>query len=476
MKLISAGFASVATAALASGAAATRGPDIPVVTRDVLIVGGGATGTYAAVNLTDAGYSVAVVESDTKLGGHASTYVDPASGRAADYGVVILSDEPVVHNFLTRLNISWAPANLDGSNIRFFDFLTGSPNLAYVQPSPADAISRYWQLLLKYPYLSDGIKLPNPVPDELLITLGELMEQHDLGALSRIFFQWGQGFGDVLKLPVLYAMKYFSQSFIRGVQGNYFITTSTGNMQGIYNNAANVLGDSVYYQSRVTSMNRGKVDSEGYTRATISTPSGKVIIRAKKVLITIPPLLDDNHLKPLQPDRRESRLFSQFSHFNLWVAAVKDASIPTINLQNVSPGANSTLYSLAQLPAVYYFRLTPVPGVWASAFGTLHDEDYTEAQVEGEILQVLKNLRENGGYANETANALDAEIVAFRSHSPYELTVPVKAIRNGFYKNLYELQGYQNTFWTGAAWDAHDSSNLWRFTGGILERLVADLE
>ncbi|KAL2891749.1 Beta-cyclopiazonate dehydrogenase [Ceratocystis lukuohia] len=466
-----------ATTLVAASGAATGGLHTPVVTRDVLIVGGGATGTYAAINLTDAGYSVAVVESDTVLGGHVSTYVDPVSGRAADYGVIVLSDEPVVHNFLTRLNIGWVPTELDGSNISFFDFKTGKPNQDYVQPSPADAIPRYWDLLLKYPYLADdGIVLPDPVPDELLCDFGEIIEKYNLSGLSRVFFQWGQGFGDILKLPALYALKYFSQSFILGIKGENFISVSTGNFQDIYDNAAAVLGDSVYYQSRVTYMNRGRVDSEGYTRAVVSTPSGKVIIRAKKILMTIPPLLNDNYLNPFQPNSHESSLFSQFSHFNLWVAAIKDSSLPPINLQNVSPGINSTLYSLAKLPDAYYFRLTPAPGVWATAFGSLNDEEHTEDAVKGNILKILADLRENGGYANDSSSVPEAEIVEFRNHSPYELTVPVEAIRKGFYRDLYELQGYQNTYWTGAAWDAHDSSNLWKFTGRVLESLKLSLE
>jgi hypothetical protein len=61
----------------------------------------------------------------------------------------------------------------------------------------------------------------------------------------------------------------------------------------------------------------------------------------------------------------------------------------------------------------------------------------------------------------------------FSSHTPYELRVPAKAIKNGFYKELYGLQGQRRTYYTGAAFDAKDSSLLWQFTEALLPLVVA---
>ena len=58
-----------------------------VITRDVAIIGGGATGTYAAINLKLLGDSVVVVEKENILGGHTNTYTDPSTGVNVDYGV-----------------------------------------------------------------------------------------------------------------------------------------------------------------------------------------------------------------------------------------------------------------------------------------------------------------------------------------------------------------------------------------------------
>ena len=43
------------------------------VEADVVIIGGGSSGTYAAVRLHDLGKSVIVVEQDDVLGGHTNT-------------------------------------------------------------------------------------------------------------------------------------------------------------------------------------------------------------------------------------------------------------------------------------------------------------------------------------------------------------------------------------------------------------------
>lgn len=45
-----------------------------IVTRDICIVGGGSTGTYSAIRLSDLGKTVVLVEFKARLGGHTQTY------------------------------------------------------------------------------------------------------------------------------------------------------------------------------------------------------------------------------------------------------------------------------------------------------------------------------------------------------------------------------------------------------------------
>ncbi len=59
-----------------------------IIEKNVLIIGAGSSGTYAATELLDAGKSVLVVEKEVITGGNTNTYRD-ASGAAVDYRVVI---------------------------------------------------------------------------------------------------------------------------------------------------------------------------------------------------------------------------------------------------------------------------------------------------------------------------------------------------------------------------------------------------
>jgi predicted NAD/FAD-binding protein len=58
-----------------------------VLVRDVAVIGGGSTGTYAAVNLQNLGKSIILVEKENVLGGHTNTYIDQGTGIAVDYGL-----------------------------------------------------------------------------------------------------------------------------------------------------------------------------------------------------------------------------------------------------------------------------------------------------------------------------------------------------------------------------------------------------
>jgi hypothetical protein len=142
-----------------------------------------------------------------------------------------------------------------------------------------------------------------------------------------------------------------------------------------------------------------------------------------------------------------------------------------------------------------------------------------EKLVEQDVMDSLARWRKAG-----TVYTTPPEIALFSSHTPFELTVPVSAIKNGFYKEpvvtsashdlalawhpvlsssspllsslfrryihtqkelftrsglqprdvieLNELHGHRNTYYTGAAFQAHDASLLWEFTDTILDKIM----
>lgn len=63
------------------------------VMRDICIIGGGSSGTYAAIRLKEMGHSVALIEKKALLGGHVDTFRDPVTGKVFDYGVIAYVSE-----------------------------------------------------------------------------------------------------------------------------------------------------------------------------------------------------------------------------------------------------------------------------------------------------------------------------------------------------------------------------------------------
>ena len=83
------------------------------LTADVVVVGAGCAGLSAAVRLAAAGCRVAVVEEAPRLGGRASTFVDPATGERVDNGQhVLFGCYRHTYDFLTRIGTA-ALAPLD---------------------------------------------------------------------------------------------------------------------------------------------------------------------------------------------------------------------------------------------------------------------------------------------------------------------------------------------------------------------------
>lgn len=62
---------------------------VETIKKDVLVIGGGSSGTYGALALHDANKTVVVVEATGKLGGHADTFYSDTGG-VYNVGVQIL--------------------------------------------------------------------------------------------------------------------------------------------------------------------------------------------------------------------------------------------------------------------------------------------------------------------------------------------------------------------------------------------------
>ena len=216
-----------------------------IITRDVAVIGGGSSGTYAAIGLRDRGKTVAVVEAQSVFGGHTNTYTDPSTNATVDYGVIEWDNTTIVTSYFARFGIplilaSSAPP--PGLKDLYVDFRTGKTVAGYTPKDPTAAFGLYAAQLAKYPFLNTpGWDLPDPVPSDLLIPFGDFITKYKVDDAVFTINQYAQGFGDLLTTPTLYVLKYFSQAVLAGSQTGFLTTTRHDNSE-IYEKARAELG------------------------------------------------------------------------------------------------------------------------------------------------------------------------------------------------------------------------------------------
>ncbi|TAQ90979.1 hypothetical protein B7494_g715 [Chlorociboria aeruginascens] len=429
-----------------------------IIARDVVIIGGGSTGTYSAIRLSDLGKSVAVVEHKGRLGGHTETYTDPATGKTIDIGVVVFHNLDLVKNYFARLNVSLVTETGLGSSAgsEFVDFRTGKVVANFTSPDFTAALGVYATQLAKYPYVELGFDLPYPVPGDLLLPFGDFVIKYSIQSFIPFLFNFAQGLGDLLAQSTLYVFKNFGSDLITDLSIG-FLTTALADNSLLYEHATAVLGENVLLNSTIIAVDR----SGSSAKVLLETPSGLTLVKASKLVFTIPPKIDN--LGGWDLSVSEKILFPQFDNSAYYTGLLRNTGIP--DSTTVSNTGSNTLYNLPVLPASYSFSPTTVSGLTSVKFGSafaLSDEE-----VQKSIIEEVNRLDFPGKVPG------NPEFAVYSSHTPFELTVPAKAIAAGFYKDLYALQGQRHTFYTGAAFHTHDSSLLWNFTERLIPRIVA---
>jgi flavin-dependent amine oxidoreductase len=456
-----AGRLGLGTALPASGVDAEGFSADAIITRDVCVIGGGSSGTYSAIRLRDMGTSVVVVESDDRLGGHTHTYTDPVTGGKVDIGVIVWHDLPVVHSYLARFDVPLVRASFDtpGMVSQYVDYRTGKVVPGFQPPDPSAGLQAYAAQLARYPYLDAGFDLPDPVPADLLMPFGDFIEKYGIDSAVNTIFNFGQGIGDLLRQPTLYVMKLISMDLLRNVFAGSFLTTERHDNSELYRKALAELGTDALLRSRVIATDR---DARGYANLLVQTPSGLRLIRAKKIVVTVAPKLDN--VAGFDLDGTELSVFSQFRSGAYYAGVLRNTGIPD-NVAVTNIGAD-TPYNLPPLPGIYSISPTGIPNLHNIKYGS--PVPLSETQVRAAVVADVKRLRTAGTQPTTTP-----EFAVFAAHNPFEMTVPASAVQAGFYRKLYALQGRNRTYYTGAAFHVHDSSLLWQFTETLLPRIAA---
>ncbi|CAA9958201.1 Amine oxidase flavin-containing superfamily [Pyrenophora teres f. maculata] len=441
-----------------------------IIKKDVLIVGGGSSGIHAAISLKDRKYSIMVVESKNRLGGHTETVEDGASGRKAEAGVLIFHNQPEVLRYFARFNIPLANQSVGGiANPLPFDYRTGQAipveAVKAGTPSPQAVGLAYQKLagfLAQWPQMDQGLFLPDPVPDVLLQPMSGLIKQLGLEALVPSAYGLSQNIGDFLNTPVVEVVRVLSLSIIKQAVQQSFLTTAKGDNSELYLKATAELHDakSLLLSSKVVYTKR----QQNSVQVVVETPEGLKYICAKKVLMTVPPRPEA--LQAFDLRQNEKEVFNKLLATGYFTALLNNTGFPLgFSTTNVSP---EKPFGLPELPTGYVFRATPIPGVLGVYYASGASRSayaFSDDHVKAEIVSIIKKLQAaNPKIFNQT----EPNFVYSSNHSPYAIQARPEDIKAGIYKKMYALQGQGNFFWTGGAFRAQDSSALWDFNKNIV--------
>ncbi|KAK5686700.1 hypothetical protein LTR17_026899, partial [Elasticomyces elasticus] len=301
-----------------------RGHTNNLVHKDVVVIGGGAAGTYAAVRLAQEGKSVALIERNDRLGGHVNTYYDQKTGEPFDYGVIFYGNCSVTMDFFNYLGVEVTGGEEPKTQI-FADFATGAtiPHdiVANKTGDYLTSLKGWIVQLAKYPWLTDnsGWHFPATFDDEIFMPFGEYLAKYNLGGLATLLTYTSQS-GNILGAPALYYMKWCNRA-ASGLGGYW---QKDGNNQEIYNTAFTKLGaaKNVYLNSKVNAVHR---DSHGVA-VRFATPSGEHTVMASQLVMAIPPTLDNLGFLDISPTERS--LFGQFNNNYIYSGVVLNSGLP----------------------------------------------------------------------------------------------------------------------------------------------------
>ncbi|KAH7121728.1 hypothetical protein B0J13DRAFT_567197 [Dactylonectria estremocensis] len=466
-------FVAVLASCLSQAHAAAHKSPEPCIDVDVAIIGGGSGGIHAAIGLKDAGASVVVIEKKSQIGGHAETYTNPKTKIPANVGVVLFENTDVVEKYFDRLGVATSNINplAGGSTSKSYDFSLGIPipaqsdaEAAASQQAIAAAIQAYSQnVLSKYPWVDQGYLVPHPVPEELTLPFGQFAEQNKFSALLPLISQLNWYPGNITTIPTLYGIKKFGPGLIKSISST-FIVAKSGNTRSLYDAAAAELGDDVLLDSTVVEVHRKK---SGVSLIVKQPGHAAKKIKARKLLVAIPQTL--KNVGSFDLSKTERNLFSKFSALG-YVAGVANIPGLEVDLQNV--GALTPAHTPV-IPGSNGYFTSGSPNQFL--LGVAYDNTkYTVADSEALIRKELGTLAAVGGAPADAAEKVTFPYIS--NHAPYNLHVSNKEIRNGFYGKLLALEGSRNTYWTGAAFNAHNSALIWEWNENtVLPALKKDL-
>jgi hypothetical protein len=196
----------------------------------------------------------------------------------------------------------------------------------------------------------------------------------------------------------------------------------------------------------------------------VRTPAGLRTVRAKQILNTAYPLV--SNLNGWDLSAQERRLFGKLSGHSYFASVLRTKGVGqgTV-LSNVG---TDDPYGCPDMPGAYGLMLPPISAgdthlLYYGAMDIM-SSDTAQANLRADFRRLA-----NAGVVREAK----VDILAWYDHTPIKLFATPADIRAGLYRDLSALQGVHSTWWSGAAWQAQDSSLIWEFTSRLVDRMLA---
>lgn len=432
-----------------------------VITRDVAVIGGGSSGTYAAVNLQALGQSVILIEKEAVLGGHVNTYTDPTTGVTVDYGVQAFWNSTTTWGYFKLLGIPGEAYSIAPLTNAIYDFATGTPLTVTI----ANNFTTYAEQLDKYPYLAYSWNLPVTVPEDLLLPFQTFVAKYNLSNLAYTAYFYSQGLTNFLQQLTINVFKMFDSTLLSGLAGHDVVPPNHNNKL-IFEKGLDRLGSSNVLLSSTILATKRAADETGVLLVA-KTPTGNKLIAVSKLVISIPPLLEN--MRSFDLNEKEESIFSQWTYSSYYTMLVKSTGLPS-GYRFMNANSSTATYNIPQLPAPYQITESRIPGLWYAWYGS--PSPLTQDEVQTDVANIIKRLRQ--ATAPNDSSRPSPEFVEFRSHTPFKLEVSEQALQSGFYNRLNSLQGERHTWYTGAAFISQASGILWNYTHSLLPGIIGN--
>ena len=457
---------------------------------NVVIIGGGSSGSHSAMFVMDNNLTVCVFEETEKLGGHCDTQYFNTTGfpNWIDIGVAIYKNTTWnnVHGYgnftldMATYISRWTtiipyPAF---STPSFDQDLKGDTGLTFVPaPSPeyVAAVEEFSaQVNALYPWLETG-EYPNTMPDELAMPFRDYLDANILN-ITRFTRQFmmsmtSGAMSPISEVPTLYAFEQLLPSFMLTNSQGGLLFGMLGGCQTVYDSIQDRLEStlpshrSLYLNSKVTKIVRPSASSSDPILVKFKIDGLKKKVTADKLIIAIPQFLDN--LDFLDLSNKEEAAFEPVKYFPGYFAVQlrmeTNTTIPLVLNRDFSNTAN---YFETDFPDITLTRFTGAAEPFYATFAVATDDISNHDMKEVIKASLVKQAN--------LPNPVNMTFVKMIRHIywPHFDSDTLKYSKP--YRALNRLQGDDDTYYVGALLTYADTTLIANHAYKIVQKLVSE--